>query len=379
MKRMHATDSTTGLQYGEAYCQLGDVYKDSENIGLALQAYLQGIQLSPSYDAGFCNFFYTATFACHWKKRSQHLKHLRLVMKKYLRGPDPLTHECVQPFQSLAYPLEPEELLEIATFHARKAAVHVQGLVGRQFVPLPHVQSLLTVSSARGGGLHRKLRIGFVSADYKDHPVVKDLIHMFSSFERSNFDIFCFALNPAAGPVGWEVQGWHETTNSRGAAASWTNVVMRASEGAEHYGIMFSKKRMLGKQMPAEDDQVAVYMHQDKDAFASLERGGPAPTLTLVPVKPAAARSLDAKRGRAGSRLNRSAGSWRAGLTGRRTVLRYGSWWWWIQCGSILQRSAEAWEKAHGRGGNPFTFALLAVAQTKLFDSSTIILMQNFS
>ena len=103
----------------------------------------------------------------------------------------------------------------------------------------------------------------------------------------------------AAGP---EVQGWHETTNSRGAAASWTNVVMRASEGAEHYGIMFSKKRMLGKQMPGEDDQVAVYMHQDKDAFASLERGGPAPTLTLVPVKPAAARSLDAKRGRAGSR-----------------------------------------------------------------------------
>ena len=39
-------------------------------------------------------------------------------------------HECVQPFQSLAYPLEPEELLEIARFHARKAWVHIQGLVG---------------------------------------------------------------------------------------------------------------------------------------------------------------------------------------------------------------------------------------------------------
>ena len=32
-------------KYGEAYCQLGDVYKDSENINLALQAYLQGIFL----------------------------------------------------------------------------------------------------------------------------------------------------------------------------------------------------------------------------------------------------------------------------------------------------------------------------------------------
>jgi len=196
--------------YGEAYCQLGDVYKDSENIGLALQSYLEGIALAPAYDAGFCNFFYTATFACHWEGRGQHVKKLREVMRKYLRGPDPLTHECVQPFQSLAYPLEPEELLEIARFHARKARVHIEGLVGRDFSPFAHPLSLLTVSSARGGATHHRLRIGFVSADYKDHPVVKDLIHMFSSFDRSKFDIFCFALNPAGPGVGWEESGWHE-------------------------------------------------------------------------------------------------------------------------------------------------------------------------
>ena len=46
-------------------------------------------------------------------------------------------HECVQPFQSLAYPLEPEELLEIARFHARKAWVHIQGLVGTHELELP--------------------------------------------------------------------------------------------------------------------------------------------------------------------------------------------------------------------------------------------------
>jgi protein O-GlcNAc transferase len=197
-------------QYGEAYCQLGDVYKDSENIGLALQAYLQGIALTPTYDAGFCNFFYTATFACHWDRRSEHVAKLRKLMRKYLRGSDPLVHECVQPFQSLAYPLEPEELLEIARFHANKAAVHIRGIVGAGFTPLVPPHSLLTVSSARGGTTHRRLRIGFVSADYKDHPVVKDLIHMFSSFDRRQFDIFCFALNPAGPGVGWEASGWHE-------------------------------------------------------------------------------------------------------------------------------------------------------------------------
>jgi hypothetical protein len=60
-------------------------------------------------------------------------------MRKYLQGSDPLVHECVQPFQSLAYPLEPEELLEIARFHARKAAVHIRGIVGHKFSKVPYI------------------------------------------------------------------------------------------------------------------------------------------------------------------------------------------------------------------------------------------------
>ena len=39
-------------KYGAAYCQLGDVYKDSENINLALQAYLQGIFLLIFFNDG---------------------------------------------------------------------------------------------------------------------------------------------------------------------------------------------------------------------------------------------------------------------------------------------------------------------------------------
>mmetsp|Transcript_21307 Transcript_21307/g.70625 ORF Transcript_21307/g.70625 Transcript_21307/m.70625 type:complete len:924 (-) Transcript_21307:72-2843(-) len=215
-------------KYGEAYCQLGDVYKDSEQIGLSVQAYSEGIKLAPGYEAGFCNFFYATIFACHWEGRGRHVKRLREIMKGYLQGKDPLIHECVQPFQSLAYPLEPEELLAIASFHANKAAVHVSGVVGKNFKPFPLVRYPLIVHAAHNphGEGSRKLRIGFVSADYKDHPVVKDLIHMFSMFDRSSVDIFCFALNPAAGPVGWEEKGWHED-GGPGPHRMWRNRVAK--------------------------------------------------------------------------------------------------------------------------------------------------------
>lgn len=33
--------------------------------------------------------------------------------------------------------------------------------------------------------MEKRLRVGWISADYKDHPVVKDLVHMFSMFGQN--------------------------------------------------------------------------------------------------------------------------------------------------------------------------------------------------
>ena len=50
-----------------------------------------------------------------------------------------------------------------------------------------------------------------MAADYKDHPVVKDLVHTFGIIDSAAFDVFCFALNPAGPGFGWEATGWPET------------------------------------------------------------------------------------------------------------------------------------------------------------------------
>jgi len=39
------------------------------------------VRLAPSYEAGFCNFFYAATFACDWDDRDAHVARLRGIMQ----------------------------------------------------------------------------------------------------------------------------------------------------------------------------------------------------------------------------------------------------------------------------------------------------------
>jgi hypothetical protein len=39
---------------------------------------------------------------------------------------------------------------------------------------------------------HRKLRIGFLSGDYSDHPVAKFFLPIVRHFDRDRFDLYCF-------------------------------------------------------------------------------------------------------------------------------------------------------------------------------------------
>ena len=72
-------------------------------------------------------------------------------------------------WQSLAYPLEPEELLEIARFHANKAGVHAHSLLSSApneitaHFPLRPPPSLLTLFHANGTALARKVPAGVPS------------------------------------------------------------------------------------------------------------------------------------------------------------------------------------------------------------------------
>jgi len=95
-------------------------------------------------------------------------------------------------------------------------------------------------------------------------------------------------------PKGETSNVWHAATDSRSrGAASYANVMI-GEDGAEQFGIMYSKRPMSGTEMPHADDQIAIYMPSTSGG-RSLERGG---SITFAPVTTdmSSARAIAAAR-----------------------------------------------------------------------------------
>jgi protein O-GlcNAc transferase len=70
----------------------------------------------------------------------------------------------------------------------------------------------------------RPLRLGFVSFDFHDHPVARNLMPLLGNFDRSAFKIFLYTANAVEDAVTTEIRnmadGWHTIVNDSDEAAA---------------------------------------------------------------------------------------------------------------------------------------------------------------
>ena len=62
----------------------------------------------------------------------------------------------------------------------------------------------------------RKLRIGYLSGDFREHPVGRAMVPLVERIDRSRFDVYCYSLFGAADDVtraiGYKVTQWHDAS-----------------------------------------------------------------------------------------------------------------------------------------------------------------------
>jgi protein O-GlcNAc transferase len=70
----------------------------------------------------------------------------------------------------------------------------------------------------------RRLRIGFVSSDFHDHPVARNLMPILEHLDRSAFEIFLYSANPTGDGITAQIQGmadcWRQIASDRDEAAA---------------------------------------------------------------------------------------------------------------------------------------------------------------
>jgi protein O-GlcNAc transferase len=156
------------FQLGQAREALGDPEA-------AIEAYIAALQLDPAATDVLLHLQYARLSLCDWERYDDRLQRLRRRLAAHAVRPDggPLT-----PLRLLCFPLPLELQRQLATRFSESCT--------RGVAPLPPVEP--------AAGKPRRLRLGYLSADFRDH-AMGSLIHgLYAHHDRDRFEVFAYGL-----------------------------------------------------------------------------------------------------------------------------------------------------------------------------------------
>jgi len=167
--------------FADAHSNLASLYKDSGSIPEAVQYYRTALQLKPDFPDAYCNLSHCLQMICEWSDYSSRMKNLVQIVQDQL---DNNRLPSVHPHHSMLYPLTHHQRRGIG---ARHAALCVEKVMTLCREPYQHPADL----RASGG----RLRIGYVSSDFGNHPTSHLMQSIPGHHNMKNVEIFCYAIS----------------------------------------------------------------------------------------------------------------------------------------------------------------------------------------
>lgn len=173
----------------EGHANLASAYKDSGHVEAAIISYKQALILRSDFPEAYCNLLHTLQCVCDWEDRDSKFMEIESIIRQQIKM---RVLPSVQPFHAIAYPIDPLLALDIS----RQYAEHCS-LVASRFNVLPFSHaSAVPIKSEGGSG---RLKVGYVSSDFGNHPLSHLMGSVFGLHNRENIEVFCYALSQSDG------------------------------------------------------------------------------------------------------------------------------------------------------------------------------------
>jgi protein O-GlcNAc transferase len=184
---------------------LGNVQRDQGLVGRALESYEQALQLRPDYALAHNNLGLTLTFQ---GKLSEGLACYRKALE--------FNPQFLDAQSNLLFALNYDQSIEPATLFAEHRA---WGERAEQTAPLPRPHD-------NDPGPDRRLRIGYVSPDLREHALLRFFEPVLANHDAHSVQIHCYAEVPvpdsATARLRSHVHGWRSTCGvSDARLAEW--------------------------------------------------------------------------------------------------------------------------------------------------------------
>lgn len=169
--------------FADAHCNLASIYKDLGNICDAIQSYKTALHIKPDFPDAYCNLAHCLQIVCNWDNYEDRMYNIISIVEEQLSSSDKLC--SVHPHHSILYPLSNRARREIA---ARHAHLYLEKAIMCSKTKFTHSNKL------KG-----RLRIGYVSSDFGNHPTSHLMQSIPGMHGRENVEVFCYSLNPDDG------------------------------------------------------------------------------------------------------------------------------------------------------------------------------------
>lgn len=164
--------------FADAHCNLASIYKDMGNITDAIDSYKTALKLKPDFPDAYCNLAHCLQIICNWDDYDRRMRNIVSIVKNQLSNEK---MSSVHPHHSILYPLTNDTRKEIAV---RQANLYSERLILFDKISFQHVKTQ-----------EGRLRIGYVSSDFGNHPTSHLMQSIPGLHNRSKVEVFCYALN----------------------------------------------------------------------------------------------------------------------------------------------------------------------------------------
>jgi len=168
-------------RYIEAHNNLGAAYQDMGRKEEAVACYRKLLEVDPECPATLDNLVDQGSYLCDWQTVAEFQPTLdRLTEKALQEGRKP----GEIPLNSLKRHDDPERNYRVAKLHAQEAKASLSQEIQR-------VQTELSASRSRCN--KKRLTIGYLSNDFRNHAVSHIMAPVFKHHDRSAFEIICYS------------------------------------------------------------------------------------------------------------------------------------------------------------------------------------------
>ncbi len=166
--------------FADAYANLANAYKEGGRIDDAITCYRKALSLRPDFPDAYANLVHAYLCLCDWQGRNAQFKKLTNILTKQLESTR-IVPPAIQPYHALMLSFSGEQQLQIAKKFALQAKMNVALLEMPPF-------------RFRAKKPNQRLHIGFVSANFGNHPTGHSIAGALTMFDSARFQVSCYSL-----------------------------------------------------------------------------------------------------------------------------------------------------------------------------------------